>query len=282
MAANYTQFLSKLPDITNYDVYQRLTSQLPHWWGSQQFAYNAGSVLNTTLWSFNVTSLGTYNDAGPLIFGNYAQYQYILAQMRFGPNNNAFMTDFDQLNLFAQDFFGSTLPRHAGENNVSYKARIFANMFAPKATRQGMDLALYNLTGFHPIIFEPWNIENDAMFYGLPTDGRSLAQCAYGQGKYGSGEAYQAYIDVLVPENQGMGLYPGYDLPGSPMPPYLASSLGGYGSTTLSNVGTSILGSDSFVQNITTIAQIAQVINATKVYGTQVWFNVIYETPSSV
>lgn len=282
MTANYTQFLNKLPNVTNQQLWNRLMTQLPPWFGNQQFSSvpQSGSVLNTVLWAYNTTSLGIYNGAVFDFYGNYAQYQYILDQMRFGPDVNILMSDVEQLNLFAQDFFGNTLPRNPGENNVSYKNRIYANIFAPKATRFGMDLALYNLTGFHPIIFEPWN-PGDAMFYGDPNIGSFQGQCAYGVGKYGSGEPYQAYIDVLIPNNQGMGNYPGFDLPGSPMPPYDNNSLGGYGSTTITNTGTAVYGSDSLVNVIVSIEDVAQTILNTQVFGTQIWFNWMYVNPIS-
>jgi hypothetical protein len=61
------------------------------------------------------------------------------------------------LDIAASDYFGSALPRRAGEADAAYSARIRANLIAQRATRAGVVAALVNITGRKPLIFEPLN-----------------------------------------------------------------------------------------------------------------------------
>src|ERR1700751_5577354 len=42
------------------------------------------------------------------------------------------------LDLIAFDYFGTTLKRNSGETDISFRARILANLFPEKATRKGV------------------------------------------------------------------------------------------------------------------------------------------------
>jgi hypothetical protein len=61
------------------------------------------------------------------------------------------------LDIASVDYLGGTLPRRTGETDTAFSARICANVMAPRATRAGLTLALTNLTGRVPVIFEPLN-----------------------------------------------------------------------------------------------------------------------------
>ena len=63
----------------------------------------------------------------------------------------------DALVLFAQDFFGNTLPKKSGESDDSYRARIQQNLFKPKLTRQAITLFVTDLVGQAPRLMSPNN-----------------------------------------------------------------------------------------------------------------------------
>lgn len=257
-----------LPNLTQEDIYNRLLTQLPPWFGNRIF--DDGSVFNIVLQAYIVTALEIYS-----------QLQFIDSNLYLGQ-----ITDTDQLNLFAQDFFGNGLPRQPDENNYTYSQRILANIFNIKATRQGMFDNLLVLTGMPPLIIEPWNVL-DTFLYGDSTDPNfppsnwPLQHGAYGNGYYGSifVGPYQAYIIVYLPNNQGLGGYPGYGLPqgGSPYP---LGSLGGYGlGTNPDTLGALIYGSQTLITQIVTPEMVYQVINATKMEGTKIWVAIEYRNP---
>ncbi|RKR46325.1 hypothetical protein [Paraburkholderia sp. BL17N1] len=59
------------------------------------------------------------------------------------------------IDLWADDFFGGSLPRKPSESDASYIARIKVALFQDRATRPAMISVLTQLTGRAPIIFEP-------------------------------------------------------------------------------------------------------------------------------
>lgn len=153
------------------DIYNRLIQQLPQeWFGSDH------PVLDIILAAYVTTTSWVYE-----------QTQYVALQARI---QTATDINLDQI---SQDYFGDGLPRHEGENDDTYRIRILANLLQEKATRYGMENALFLLTGYYPRIFEPWN-PYDCGGYNVPS---ALAYDT--QGNYGSGSfAYQCFIDVFV------------------------------------------------------------------------------------
>jgi len=216
------------------DVYNRLVTQLVDWFGTDH------AVLDAVLQAYVTT--------GVL---NYSQLVYDNLQMRLQTATE------DNLDLIAEDYFGlNGLPRRPGESDDSYRNRISANLLQERATRRGMDNALYILTGYHPIIFEPWrpldcggyNVDNSPYTIGYGTHG------AYGSGSY----AYQCFINVFVSAYQGMAsrsgynsYYFGYNATGSP-------AIGWYGGSYLDST-------------VVSDQDIYQTINLTKVEGTICW-----------
>lgn len=234
--------LQSAPAIGSHDdIYNRLIQQLPtNWWGNSQFLPNntpsSHPVLDTALESFITTMKFCYQ-----------QMQYVQLQMRLQTATQ------DNLDLISQDYLGDTLPRYGGENDDSYRTRIEATLLQEKATRNGLSNALYLLTGFQPILFEPWR----PLDCGGYNDYTSLAYST--QGKYGSGSfAYQGFADVYVGQFQGMASYNGYN-----------SLYGGYNSTGIN--AQLWYGSQSLENTIISDQFIYQTINLTKVFGTIVW-----------
>lgn len=74
---------------------------------------------------------------------------YVRLQTRIGSATDGW------LDIISTDFFGTGLPRNAGEKDGSFRARIIAALFQERATRRAYIQVLTKLTGYSPIIFEP-------------------------------------------------------------------------------------------------------------------------------
>lgn len=176
------------------DIYNRLIAQLPNWFGTSHPILDA--VLQAYIGYSNNTSRIT-----TMFFHYNFQYLYSKLQMRIQT-----ATDIN-LDLISQDYLGNTLPRRTNETDDSYRKRILSNVVRPRATRSAMDSALFALTGFHPVIIEPWS-GVDHGYYNQPA---TLAYNIYGG--YGSDSyPYQAWIYVYLRSYQGMAEYPGFNL----------------------------------------------------------------------
>jgi hypothetical protein len=130
--------------------------------------------------------------------GLYGLLQTVKAQARIATANGVF------LDMAAADYFGSGLPRRAGERDSAYSLRIRANLIAPKATRQGLVAAVTALTGRSPIIFEPQN--------AYDTGGYSSGTLGYNAlGGYGSlGLPYQFFVTAFRPNETPISNAGGY------------------------------------------------------------------------
>ncbi len=105
--------------------------------------------------------------------GLYTLLQNVKAQGRIATAGGVF------LDIAALDYFGTNLPRRAGEADSAYSQRIQVNLVVPRATRAGVTQALAGLTGRAPRIFEPRNA-SDTGGYGAYSLGYNAA------GGYGS------------------------------------------------------------------------------------------------
>lgn len=135
-------------------------------------------------------------------------------------------TDFF-LDLISADFFGTTLPRKANESDDDFRARIEANLFAPKATRAAIIRAMQRLTGQTPVVFEP-AYTHDTGGYGSRADPAAGGGWGYGRGPaqqwavnepggYGSLKLpFQFFITVYRPVANGLATIGGYGSRGSP------------------------------------------------------------------
>jgi hypothetical protein len=221
------------------DIYNRLISQLPlNWWGTDH--KNLDSIL------------AAFVDTGSF---HYQQYLYVVLQTRIKT-----ATDIN-LDIISSDYLGDELPRRTGETDDSFRTRILATLLREKATRRAMRNALFNLTGFYPRIFEPWNASDCGGYNVSEKMGYNIA------GSYGSGSfAYQAFIDVYVDPYQGMSRYSGYN-----------SYFGGYNAA--GGLADFWYGGQSLQQTIISDSDIYKLINLTKVFGTVIWTKIIRGKP---
>jgi hypothetical protein len=217
------------------DFIARLTALLPPWFG------NNGAPIFEGI-------LAGYAKLGQIV---YTQYAYAKLQTRIKTATGDF------LDLISADFFGSSLPRNINENDASFLARILANLLSEKATRNGMQKALFNLTGRQPRLFEPRR----------PADmgGYSGAGSPYGGVGYGVAGGWgnplcplQALIDAYLPLGTGIPGVDGYNsgAGGWSTPSYFA-----YISLTQTT-------------NPVTDQNIYDKVNAVKVYGTRCWVRI--------
>lgn len=171
------------------DVFARLKAALPQrWFGSTSDSMPvADSILSSAATGLSFV---------------YSLYAYAKANTRL-----ASMTD-GWLDLFANDFFGSTLQRKANQSDASFRARIQANLFAEKATRRGVVNALTTVSGRAPVVFEP-NGHGDVAVMGVPTAGglnyMGIQTSMYvGPARMGSmAVPFQAFIIAYRPQATG-------------------------------------------------------------------------------
>lgn len=196
----------------------------------------------------------------------YSLYAYAKKQTRL-----LSMTD-GWLDLFANDFFGSTIQRKSNQPDASFKAIIRANLFAEKATRKGVSNILTTLTGQAPVIFEP-NRPADVAVMGVPTAGgqnyMGIAQSLYyGPARMGSmAVPYTAMIIVYRPQVSG----------GSAGGAFMDAPTW---SAMNSPLGHSYTNSLTFQTSSATDADIYAVIDAAKPEGTTLWAAITNALPS--
>jgi hypothetical protein len=222
------------------DIYNRLITQLPDWFGTDH------PELTALLQAY----IG-YSDNPDLITTMFFHYnnQYLYAQKQLRIQT---ATDIN-LDLISQDYLGSTLPRKTNENDDSYRKRILANVVQERATRQAMYNMLLDLTGFPPVIIEPWS-GRDHGYYRQPATLAYRARGGYGSGSY----PYQAWIYVYLSAFQGMASYPGY-----------RTTLSGYRARGW-------YGGKSLQTAFVTESDVLQAIERTKVLGTRMHVKILY------
>ena len=146
--------MTTVPLITYQQVFNRLLAQLPPWFANPQFVAlpitpgekNASTNFNNITWAYLITA-----------FNAYAQMQYDWLQLRIGAYEIAkdpnYPDDFpiypiadgNNLDLIAQDFFGTDLIRRPGESDDSFRNRILSGVMRLKASRPAMYNALLAL-----------------------------------------------------------------------------------------------------------------------------------------
>jgi len=176
------------------DIVSRLRQVLPaRWFGDTAPNLNAILTGFAAAWS-----------------GLYSLLQSVKAQARIATASGVF------LDMAAADYFGSHLPRRAGEADTAYRQRIQTNLILPRATRPAVAQAVMSLTGRAPRIFEPRNA-TDTGGYGSISVGYNTT------GGYGSlNTPYQFFITVYRPNATSASQAGGYN-----------SGPGGYNSAPL-------------------------------------------------
>ena len=196
------------------------------------------------------------------------------------------------LDAIANDFFGDNLTRRPDETDNNFRNRILANVMKPKATRQAMLNALIALVtpAFEqagiplvpPQIYEGWypfdnGGYNDFQALAFGTPGGNPPP--NGVGAYGTGDAYVASITVFLPLENKLAGYPGFLTQGESI-----NWGAGFGDPSITESTPSIdippnwYGSDTLLDYLIEASDVQNVINLTKVLGTQVTFTIIYVT----
>jgi hypothetical protein len=80
----------------------------------------------------------------------WGQQVYVTLQTRVATCTGAFV------DLASYDFFGPNLPRIIGESDLQFSTRIREEVLRDRNTRNAIDSAVFDLTGVHPTIVEPW------------------------------------------------------------------------------------------------------------------------------
>ncbi|UZJ58544.1 hypothetical protein OKW98_18375 [Pseudomonas sp. KU26590] len=197
---------------------------------------------------------GWFGDTNPIrdaLLWGYAQalawgytlYLYAQAQTRIKSASDGW------LDLIGLDFFGNNLIRYTSQTDSSYRNRILINIFRERATRRGMEQVLFDLTGRHPIIVEPAK-PDDCGCLGV-TLGLGVS------GPIGSTSCpYQAFVTVYRPSGSGGANWPG-----------LRTNAFGLG------VASGLIPQAQLFSEVSD-ADIVAAIEATKAYGTTVWYRI--------
>jgi hypothetical protein len=164
------------------DIVARLKLLLPRGWFGDQ-----APILDAVL--------GGIAEAWSTI---YLLLEFVKSQTRIATASGMF------LDIMSADYLGGRLPRRLSESDITFSARIRANILAPRGTRAGVVQALVNLTGREPIIFEPLNA-TDTGGYNVNL-GYNLA------GGYGSFDLpYQFFITAYRADSSSENSSGGYD-----------------------------------------------------------------------
>lgn len=224
-----------IPNINQAGFTQRLVKLVPQQWYSDAAKQPGGvlwALLNAVggqtafvqgviLYAFNATRIGTATDTA--------------------------------LDYCSQDYFGSNLPRYAGETDPAYRVRILAALFNPALTTPAISNAIKKITGTAPIISEPWNIYTTGAYDYTTFYNVNIVPGApgvYGNNNY----AFQAFVTAQLPMATG----------GSTIPIF-AYNYTGYYSTNYSYYITTPSGV------LNTTAQLDALINGLKAAGVIIW-----------
>lgn len=151
---------------------------------------------------------GWFPDDAPVLDAVLTGIAYSLAWafslIAYAANQTRLLTATDVfLDILAVDFFGGRIFRKGGESDASFRARIRRELLRPKATRSALALALTDLTGQVPLIFEPGNSSD--------TGGYDLGGCGYdAAGGYGAPLEHGETVCCagLTPEGRWRRQYP--------------------------------------------------------------------------
>ncbi len=163
------------------------------------------------------------------------------------------------LDMIALDFFGVRVMRGVSQSDTSFRLTIQQNLLAPRGTRAGVSMALQQLTGKAPWIFEPANPSD--------TGGYTLGGVGYGvAGGYGNlNLPYQCFLTAYRPVPSATGL----------------ANVAGWGNPQSFNIGAGgwrggaiEWGNTDMVTGLVTDAMIQQCVVNNQLCGTVVWMNI--------
>jgi hypothetical protein len=135
----------------------------------------------------------------------YDLLQIVILQSRITTATGQF------LDFVSTDFFGNLLLRFNGEQDASFRQRILLELLRPRGTRTAISLALTQLTGRAPDIFEPARTSD--------TGGYNAGGCGFGVGGgWGNlGLPFQFFTTVYRPIGGGIANLAGYGTGGVPV-----------------------------------------------------------------
>jgi hypothetical protein len=249
------------------DIATRLQSLIPPSW------FPDGSpVVNSILQGFATVGAWAYS----LIAFAYLQIRLVTASGIF-------------VDLFSFDYLGLRVTRRLGELDAQWRLRVKREILRERVTRKGMYQALLDLTGFAPVIIEPWNTGDcgavarpgGAIGYsfalagvdpgtsngvGVGALGLGVGNgCFYAPPKAGSSFQGAGYMGSLSYPNQ---VFVRTKLPGLQGVPNVA----GIGTPGFAfGIGSGELINGSFIVGAVTTQDVYDTINATKPEGSTVW-----------
>jgi hypothetical protein len=134
----------------------------------------------------------------------YGLIQFVIQQARILTATGSF------LDAISTDFFATKLQRRTLENDGGFLTRIEDELLRPRGTRASINLALTQLTGNAPVIFEP-RLTSDTGGYSSGGIGYSIA------GGWGSFSLpFQFFITAFRPRGGGIAQLAGYGTGGVP------------------------------------------------------------------
>jgi hypothetical protein len=164
------------------DMARRMLAVLPWNWFS-----DAPPVLGAVL-----NGLGTGMTAA------FTLIQAVIQQSRLLTATGSF------LDAAGCDFFGSSVTRLTGEPDTGFRQRLIDEMLRTRGTREAVNVALTELTGRAPSIFEPARSSDTG---GYCVGG--VGYCA--AGGWGSlGLPFQFFVTMFRPLPGGIGFLAGY------------------------------------------------------------------------
>ncbi len=205
------------------DFINRLNKLLSPWFGEQY------PLLNSLLTGYATMDAFIYSLT-----------EYLTNQMRIQTAMG------ENLDLIACDYFEGILSRTEGMSDDIFRNLIQCTLIEEMCTVQGMKNALFNLTGYYPVIWEPWDSSQTGA-YNVNVWGYNNG------GAYGDNAPYQFWIEVFVNEPSS-SKYGGFN-----------TNTWGYNKTTVDGSNGAYSGQSG---TVLTYDQILAVVNRVKVGGT--------------
>jgi hypothetical protein len=180
----------------------------------------------------------------------YGMLQYVQAQTRIATASDIW------LDIVAQDFFGTRLARRPGQSDATFRERIRRELFRERGTRAAVIVALQDLTGRTPLVFEPAHTGDTGGYAATHGGGGGIG---YGvAGGWGSLDLpFQCFVTAYRPTGSGIAAVAGW-----------GASVGGYGCGTIEYAGVDMVQGQVTDQDIN--AAIAAVLPITAIGWTRI------------
>ena len=175
------------------DIASRIERMIPPWFGSSDNSPAINALVQGMSYALAFV---------------YSLYAWAKLQTRVATMSGGW------LDLAAGDYFGDGLRRFGNETDASYSRRIRLEVFRDRNTRNGIDHAVYDLTGNHPTIYESFR----------PSGNACMGDVGFAMGTAGLLGSSQAPFQVIITTPAPTG----YGIPGRPG---IGDTLNGIGDT---------------------------------------------------